>query len=159
MSLSWRGIARSAGTWMPLTLIVFLIAIFLYERGDYPKWERPAVYVFAMICTAYGIVALVQIVRYSLGRYPSFFILIFIYQKGFWEFTMVAAALIALADIDPSIPAPPTKIVLPIFMAAIFARSILDLCLYFGRKYGVLDVEADPVPFRQWMQYRNKPPE
>lgn len=146
--MSWRGIAHSAGTWMPISLIVFLVMIFLYERGDYPKWERPAVYLFAMICTIYGIAALMQMVRYSLGRYPSFFILIFIYQKAFWEFTMIAATFISLAELAPFLPVPPRKIVLPVFMSAIFARAVLDLSLYFGRKYGVLDVEADPVPFR-----------
>lgn len=156
--MSWRGIARSAGTWMPLSLVIFLVVIYLYEAGNYPEWERIFVYVFGLVCTMFGIAALVQIARYSFGSYPSFFILIFIWQKAFWWLTMVAAIFIALNDIAPSIPAPSGKIVLPIFMAAIFARAILDLSLYFGRKYGVLDVEADPVPFRQWMQYRNKPP-
>lgn len=147
--MKMQRIAQTAGTWMPVSLIVFLAAVFLYERGDYPEWERPIIYLFAMIATGYGIAALIQIARYSLGRYPSFFILIFIYQKAFWFVTMAAVVLIALNDIAPAVPAPRDEMVLPIFMAAIFARAVLDLSLYFGRKYGVLEVEADPVPFRR----------
>lgn len=146
--MSMRYLARSAGTWMPISLILFLVIVFLYERGDYPEWDRPVIYLFAMVCTGYGIAALIQIARYSFGRHPSFFILIFIYQKAFWFLTMGAVVMIALNDIAPSVPAPSDRIVLPIFMAAIFARAVLDLSLYFGRKYGVLDEEADPVPFR-----------
>lgn len=147
--MSWRGIAQSAGTWMPLSLVAFLILVFWYEGGTSPEWERIVIYLFGMTATGFGIAALVQIARYSFGNHPSFFILIFIYQKIFWALTMGAAVLIALDDIAPSIPAPPTRIVLPIFMAAIFARAILDFSLYFGRKYSVLDEEADPVPFRR----------
>lgn len=143
-------IARSAGTWMPLSLIVFLVLVFWYESGKSPEWERIIIYLFGMIATGFGIAALIQIARYSFGMHPSFFILIFIYQKVFWAFTMAAATLLALDDIAPSVPAPSEKIVLPVFMAAIFSRAILDFSLYLGRKYGVLDEEADPVPFRTW---------
>lgn len=146
--MSWRGIARSAGTWMPLSLVGFLAVVFWYESGSSPEWERVIIYVFGMVSTVFGITALVQIARYSFGNYPSFFILIFIYQKVFWALTMAAATLLALDDIAPHIPAPEDSWTFPVFMAAIFSRSILDLSLFFGRKYGVLDEEADPVPFR-----------
>lgn len=145
-------IARAAGTWMPLSLVAFLAVVFWYEAGDSPEWERIVIYVFGMISTAFGIAALVQIARYSRGGHPSFFILIFIYQKVFWALTMAAVTMLALDDIAPSVPAPPNSIVLPIFMAAIFSRSILDFSLYFGRKYGILDEEADPVPLRPWLE-------
>lgn len=141
-------LARTAGTWMPFSLIAFLIAVYLYEAGGSPEWERVIIYLFGMIATAFGIAALVQIARYSFGNHPSFFILIFIYQKIFWALTMAAATMLALDDIAPSVPSPSSRLVLPVFMAAIFSRAILDFSLYFGRKYGILDEEADPVPFR-----------
>lgn len=150
-----RSIARSAGTWMPASLIAFLLVVFWYESGEAPEWERIFIYLFGMISTGFGIAALVQIARYSFGNHPSFFILIFIYQKVFWALTMAAATMLALDDIAPSAPSPPNHVVLPIFMAAIFSRSILDISLYLGRKYGVLDEEADPVPFRGWARERH----
>lgn len=139
---------RRSGTWIPLSILVFLAIVLYYEQFRDPQWERIFVYVFGVIATLFGIIALVQIARYSFGRYPSFFILIFIYQKVFWGLTMVAATLLALDDIAPKVPAPPTDFVLPVFMAAIFSRAILDFALYFGSKYGFLDEQADPVPFR-----------
>lgn len=146
--MSWQRIARAAGTWMPLSLVLFLVTVLWYEAGGSPEWERVIVYIFGMVSTVFGIAALVQIARYSFGNHPSFFILIFIYQKIFWALTMAAATLLALNDIAPYLPTPSTRFVFPIFMAAIFSRSILDLSLYFGRKYSVLDEQADPVPFR-----------
>lgn len=152
--MKMRVVARYAGTWMPLSLIVFLILVFWYESGGSPEWERVFIYIFGMIATMFGIAALIQIARYSFGNYPSFFILIFIYQKIFWALTMAAVTLLALDDLAPSVPAPSGKLVLPIFMGAIFSRAVLDFSLYLGRRYGVLDQEADPVPIRPYLRSR-----
>lgn len=152
--MKMRAIARTAGTWMPLSLVAFLVLVFWYESGGAPEWERVIIYIFGMIATVFGIAALILIARYSFGNHPSFFILIFIYQKVFWALTMAAATLLALDDIAPSVPAPSSNIVLPVFMAAIFSRAILDFSLYLGRKYSVLDEEADPVPLRHYLRNR-----
>ena len=152
---------KHAGTWMPLIVIGFVVLAAI-NQAVHTKltWELLIVYGVGATSLLLGTWALIQLARYSQGRYPSFLILSFIYHKLALAVLFVAIFMFAANRFVPWFPHFPEALTYPLLVGSVAATAILNGVLFHGRTRGWLEEEVDPMPFRalfrEWRSRRGR---
>lgn len=139
---------------MPALVIFTLAGSSYWGYHDPLTWERAAVYLAGFLSLLLGIEALIGIMREALraGRFPTFLLLTFIYQKVCLAGVYLAAFAITANEYIPLIPFFPEWLVYGTLIAAVVSNSVVNITLKLGRNRGWLDVEVDPVPLRSILE-------
>lgn len=147
--------ARYAGTLIPLILVVvFGLALWQATKNGL-TWERPLTYGLTMLSITLGLEALVRMARDSVGENPSLFLLTIIYQKAALLVLMAGVLLTSLSDLVGWISAP-DALLFGLLVSSCASIVIVNLVLFFGGRWGLLEAEADPVPFRALLKGKRK---
>lgn len=138
---------RYAGTLIPGTLMaVFALAAFEASR-DPLTWERPATYALTLASILLGLEALLKMGREPVREYPSLFLLTLIYQKVAL-LVLMAGVLLSSLEAITGLVVVPDYLLFGLLVASCSSILIVNLVLFFGRRRGWLEQEADPIPFR-----------
>lgn len=145
-----RRAISAIGTWAPVLLLILGLFAYLDSMDGDSTIEFLVLYPVTFISFLQGIWALIQMARYPVGRYPTAFTLTFLYQKILTALVLGAAAadrigILHLSDAHYAV----------LITMSFCAHIVFNEILYFGRTRDLLEVESDPVPFRQiWRRVR-----
>lgn len=148
-------ITRYAGTLIPLILVLaFGLALWQATKQGL-TWERPLTYGLTMLSIAMGLEALVKMARDSVGENPSLFLLTIFYQKAALLVLMGGILLTSLTDLVGWISVP-DALLFGLLVSSCTSIIMVNMVLFFGRRWGLLEAEADPIPFRALFRRRNE---
>jgi hypothetical protein len=112
-------------------------------------WDRPVIYGIGFVSLLFGLWSMVRIMQMSARQYPTLLTVGF-----FWDILLLgvlffAVLMLSVRPIVPWVPIIPEDFLFALLVASVAGIAILNFgILFLGRKFGVIQQETDPVPFR-----------